>query len=433
MISSSVIQKEFIMSKLCSIVLFCVLVTPMIKVPGFIGVRLEDFVVFTVVFYGLLVQNISFKLPVRVLLLIVFIPFLLVSITVGSFLLMPATLMDLTKYIWLFKSIVVYLLFYNYLYSSKDNVNSRIEYLLKLFMYFSVISSFICFQQYFNLLNLNKFYIPLIAPSQTTTLLNDYATPRVVGMLGNPNSQGYAFAIALVCSLYLFLKKAVDRKIILLCASFIFVGLVMTLSRSGLICFVSGCLFLFLTYKKGWSFLLFKLFFLAVLFSGLIMLFVLLKENETLYNLIIFRFEALSNISEDNSFVTRFHGWAINYEYFKISPFFGVGPLPRSVDIFGTADNEWLLFLRSYGLVGFFWLILFMLLPLSLKSSKSLEVLNRKRFVLACIFSTWLFMIPAGVITSSGLFSVFLCVLAVYDVDFKKIQLGKNSRKVNNI
>ena len=404
--------------------MFSILLTPIIKIPGFIGVKLEDLIVFTIIFYYFFVQKIAFKLPVRAGFLLLFIPLLLISITLGSFLLMPATITDLTKYIWLLKALIIYLVFYNYINSDVEPKDERVENILKLFIFFSVLASFICFQQYFNLFGLNKFYIPLVAPTQMTTLIGGYGSPRVVGMLGNPNAQGYAFAIALICCLYLYLVKG--SKIILLSALFILLGIFMTLSRGAFVCFVAGSLFLFLMYKKHWLFSVYKLIFLGVLLTTLSMLFLWLKDNEIIYNMVLFRFEALSNITEDKSFLARFHGWIINFEYFKLSPFFGVGPLPRSADIFGAADNEWLFFLRSYGAIGTIWLILFMFLPFFIKKHKVHKEQNRKMFVISCTIATSLYIIPAAVVTSSVLFPIFLVVLSMYDVSRSSITHSKH-------
>lgn len=399
------------------------LLTPMIKIPGFIGIKLEDLMVFTIVFYYFFVQKITFKLPIRAGFLLIFIPLLLISITLGSFLLMPTTLTDLTKYIWLLKALIIYLVFYNYMNSDMKQEDEQVDSILRLFVYFSVLASFICFQQYFNLFGLNKLYIPLVAPTQMTTLMEGYGSPRVVGMLGNPNAQGYAFAIALICCLYLYLVKG--SKMVLLSTLFILLGLFMTLSRGALVCFVAGSLFLYLTYKKSWLFTVYKIIFLGILLVTLTILFVWLKDNEVIYNMVLFRFEALSNITEDKSFLARFHGWIINFEYFKSSPFFGVGPLPRSSDIFGTADNEWLFFLRSYGAVGTIWLILFMFLPFFIKKHKKLKQKNRKMFVISCAIATALYIIPAAVVTSSVLFPIFLVVLSMYDVSRSSITHSK--------
>jgi hypothetical protein len=417
------LKREKIHFRLCGVFLFSILLTPMIIIPGFMGVKLEDLVVFMIVFYFFAAQNITFKLPIRALLFLIFIPLLLISVAMGSFMLMPTTITDLTKYIWLLKGGVIYLVFYNYMYSNEEQEDERVKKILMLFISFSVLASFICFQQYFNLFGLNKFYLPFVAPTQMATLMEGYGSPRVVGMLGNPNAQGYAFAIALICCLYLYLMDSSKKVLVYSC--FIFLGLIMTLSRGSLLCFVAGAVFLFLVYKKNWLFSVYKIIFLSIASVILTILFLWLKDNEVIYNMILFRFEALSNITEDRSFIARYHGWIINYEYFKLSPLFGVGPLPRSIDIFGMADNEWLFFLRAYGAIGTLWLLLFMVLPFFLKKHNNLKKTNRKKFAFSCVMVTGIYMIPAGVVTSSVLFPVFLVVLAMYDVDKKSITLSK--------
>tara|TARA_R110002072_G_scaffold255129_2_gene413848 strand:- start:899 stop:2110 length:1212 start_codon:yes stop_codon:yes gene_type:complete len=398
------------------------LLTPVLKIPGFIGVRLEDLLVFCLIFYFAFIQRITFKVPMRVSLFVLFIPILLLSITVGSFLMMPASLLDLTKYIWLLKSIVIYLVFFNYIYGDSGEQENRIEEILRYFLIFSVVSSFICFQQYFNLFNLNKTYIPLIAPSQFTSLMPGYSSPRVVGMLGNPNLQGYVFALALNCMLFLLMKK---RTIIMMVwAIVLLVAMLMTLSRGALVSFLVGALFLFFSYEKDRSFRIYKVFIFVFVCSILFIIIFWLKDNAVIYNLILFRFEMLSNISEDGSFVARFHGWLINYEYFKLSPLFGLGPLPRATEIFGMGDNEWLTFLRAYGVVGIVWLVCFMFAPCFLRCPSSLATKNRKNLVLSVLIITCVYMVPAAVITNSGLIGILLVILTMYDVSQAKLSIG---------
>lgn len=192
--------------------------------------------------------------------------------------------------------------------------------------------------------------------------------------------------------------------------------MLMTLSRSSLAVFVIGALFLFIFYKKNKTFSYYKYLILLVMGVFLFGAFIFLKENEVIYNLILWRFEGLANIMEDKSFITRFHGWIINFEYFTLSPVFGVGPLPRGGEVFGTSDNEWLFFLRSYGAVGTAWLLLFLYSSFIFTNKiKATYMRNFNYFSLSVVIMTSIYMIPAGVITSSSLSSLFVAILAFND------------------
>lgn len=417
-------QKLNILRK--STVLFTVffLLTPTVKIPGFIGVRLDDLLAFLIIFLFFLLSKsvtISVKVPVRAGLIIIFSLLMLVSITWGATYALPTSILDLTKYIWLVKIFVIYIVFYNYIYfdESVENVLARRNASLLFIVTIASVSALICISQFFNPLNINKYYIQFVAPTQSATLVEGYGTPRVVGMIGNPNAQGYLMALTLLSGLYLIFTNA--SKILYVKMVLIFIAMLMTLSRSSLAVFVIGALFLFLFYKKDKIFSYYK--YLALTFVSIFLfgVFVFLRQNEVIYNLILWRFEGLANIMEDKSFITRFHGWIINIEYFILSPIFGVGPLPRGGEVFGASDNEWLYFLRSYGAVGTIWLLLFLyssFLFTNKVKSQYTSIRNFNYFSLSVVIVTSIYMIPAGVITSSSLSSLFVAILAFNDRHF---------------
>ena len=100
----------------CLIILFMVFLTPTIWIPGVIGVRFEEFfvmlwlVVFAI-FYRQGVLEAAY-IPVRGAMLLAFAAIILLSITVGSVMQLPASILDLTKFIWLFKALMVYFIFF---------------------------------------------------------------------------------------------------------------------------------------------------------------------------------------------------------------------------------------------------------------------------------------------------------------------------------
>lgn len=412
-------QKLNILRKLTVLFTVFFLLTPTVKVPGFIGIRFDDLLVFLIIFLFFLLSKsvtISVKVPVRAGLIIIFCLLVLISILWGSTYGLPASILDLTKYIWLAKLFVIYLVFYNYIYfdTSVDSVIERRNASLSFIVTIASVSALICISQFFNPLNINKYYVPFVAPTQFTTLIEGYGTPRVVGMIGNPNAQGYLMALSLLSGLYLMLTKT--SKLLSTKLFLIFIAMLMTLSRSSLAVFVIGALFLFVFYKKNKTFSYYKYLILLVMGVFLFGAFIFLKENEVIYNLILWRFEGLANIMEDKSFITRFHGWIINFEYFTLSPVFGVGPLPSGGEVFGTSDNEWLFFLRSYGAVGTAWLLLFLYSSFIFTNKiKAAYMRNFNYFSLSVVIMTSIYMIPAGVITSSSLSSLFVAILAFND------------------
>ena len=412
-------SKLLLLERLSLLFIICFLLTPTLKIPGFIGVRLDDIIAFLMTFFFIISSMftiVKVRIPSRALGILMFSILLLISMSWGATYALPTNILDLTKYIWLLKMLVIYLTFFNFIYfdSNINGVAIRQRKVLSYIVTIASISALISFSQFINPFNINELYIPVIAPTQFTTLVGGYGSPRVVGMIGNPNAQGYLMALSLLVGLYCMLEK--PSKILLIKLSIIFVAMLMTLSRTALVVFTIGALILFFLYKKNTRFFYYK--YLALIFAGMgcFTIFVFLKDNESIYNLIFWRFESLSNVMEDNSFLARFDGWAINLEYFLKSPLFGVGPIPRGGEIFGVSDNEWLLFLRSYGVIGITWLLMFFFVPFIFTASgHTIMEKNIKYLSFAIISMTCVYMVPAAIVTSSSLNSLFIALLAFHD------------------
>lgn len=90
---------------------------------------------------------------------------------------------------------------------------------------------------------------------------------------------------------------------------------------------------------------------------------------------IIFRILELNNISQSASWTTRLINWETNLALVQDNLFFGVGPLSRAG--LGAADNDWLLFVRSYGFLG----LLFVCIVFA---SNKMHLNNKSAFVFAC-------------------------------------------------
>ena len=416
-------------------ILFFMFLTPTIFVPGFIGIRLEEIYLLFFALVVLFVRNENgwcFKIPLRVVVLTIFLPLLMISTLMGELLSLPATLGDYSKIIWLIKAILLYLIFYNFTHSDGHERISRIDFVLQNFIRFATISAVICYQQYFDIFKLNSVYIPIVAPTQYVTLMPGYPTPRVVGMLGNPNVQGYVLTLAIVSIIYFILNKR--KKISYLTLTVLFIALFMTLSRGALVALVVGSVYLFLMYKKpNTNLFITKTVVIVLLVIVFYIAYHLFLENETLYNAIFYRFELLENATEDISFVARYDGWRINWNYFKVSPFFGVGLLPRATDIFIGSDNEWLHFLRSFGIVGIFWLAIFLLTPILLTKNKPFEISNLNRFILSILVLSFTYMIPAAVILSPITFPFLLVFLSFSDRTVYVFKHRLISQKTHNI
>jgi len=92
---------------------------------------------------------------------------------------------------------------YIFIEETSDNKNI----FQKLLLFSIVLTLIVSFIQYFNLFNINSLYIKQIAPTQYKTLLNNYPSPRIVGLTGNPNVFGCLLSIYLIFVLYKIIKN----------------------------------------------------------------------------------------------------------------------------------------------------------------------------------------------------------------------------------
>lgn len=259
--------------------------------------------------------------------------------------------------------------------------------------------------QYFDLFGLNNSYVHIIAPTQYETLVNNYPTPRPVGMIGNPNELGFMFAMLSLLAIFcvLFFRQKIYFLVFLL----LFLGTLMTMSRGSMLGLASGLLAFTAVYlwRRGFIGKL-KVSVMAFAITVILAVIVMLPP---VYNAYTWRIERALNIS-DSSVTTRFDNWSENISLIKEHPILGVGPLRRA-EFEHAADNEWLLIWRSYGIFG-----VFLLITLFLSSLFSRMILPVKAMYLALIFASFVYMVPTAVFHSLTLFPLLLSLIAFIDV-----------------
>lgn len=265
-----------------------------------------------------------------------------------------------------------------------------------------LVSVIVAIQQYFNLFNLNEIYVSKIAPTQYVTLVNNYPFPRVIGLTRNSNIYAVMTSIGAITAWATFLVNR-DKNRIIMAVIFI-IATLMTLSRSGFIFLVSGLImvFLFYIFKINETYLYkFKLLSKKtrlkkiLLFSGIFII-VLFVVYKVLPEELTWRLVSGLNIKDDASFQFRLLNWGQHFDYFKASPILGVGPI-KSVKFDSFVDNEWLLFLRRYGIVGTLYIITTFLIPFITSKDKFF-----KYVYLSILIGAALYMIPSILYNSFG-------------------------------
>lgn len=414
----------YFFKKIVYLMLFFLLLTPSIRIaPSLPLIRLEEMTIVIVVAFLFirLMRNKEIVLAwsLRQLLFSGLFVVVAISIFIGSMLGFDASIADFNQFIRVFKYLIIYSATLTLFKISQDPQEEKYN-LLKYYLILSSVLFFVSIQQYFNLFALNELYVPTIAPTQYETLVNNYPFPRPVGLVGNPNELGMLFVLGSLVSLFLLLKSF--RISILIIFFFQVGGLFLTLSRGALVAFVIGLIILLLKLFFD-NFHKIKLagimrFFILFLTASLSMVYVV--YNTSFIDTIFWRFARLSNLESDTSWQARILHWQENLNLFKESPFIGVGPLRRATFEY-AADNEWLLLLRSYGIIGTVYIFTIFFIPHLLNKRSIFNILS-----LVILLSSSIYMIPAAVFHSLVLMPVVLILISVSEEKTKLISIRRD-------
>ena len=274
-------------------------------------------------------------------------------------------------------------------------------------------SALVGFSQYLNLGNINKIVSPYYAPTQIQGLVSQ---GRITGTTGNPNEFGALMVLAssLAFSGILFFKKKTIRLFSLICFAVFVFSIVLTLSRSAIIALIIAICFLTLFkyplivgIKRGIK----KLSIVTPIIMVTILIIIKIAPEK-----FFFRISQLGNIWNATSWQARIVNWKVNYALWELSPLFGWGPGKMTMTT--IVDNEWLLLLRRYGLIGVIIFILWFAnfyfgLSKICRISSSAEVRALAVALQATLLAYAVYMIPAAVYHSLQLMPILLIFLGL--------------------
>lgn len=324
---------------------------------------------------------------------------------------------------WEFGKLLEYFLIFA-LVANLDISPNEIRHYYKIALMVFLCSAFVGFAQYLNLGNINKVISPYYAPTQIQGLL---LQGRVTGTTGNPNLFGAMMVLAssLAFSGLLFFKKKTMRLFSWICFAVFVLSIVLTLSRSAIIALIIAICFLTLfkyplifgakrEIKKS----------LVVIPIIMVTILIIIKIAPEKF---FFRISQLGNIWNASSWQARIVNWKVNYALWELSPLFGWGP--GKMTMTATVDNEWLLLLRRYGLIGVIIFILWFAnfyfgLSKICRSSLSAEVRALAVALQATLLAYAVYMIPAGVYHSLQLMPILLIFLGLA---YSQIQAKRES------
>jgi O-Antigen ligase len=427
--SNSVIlssQHEFF-GLITRIILVCLYITPNITLFAALPkIRLEELVIIFCFFWSGTQSRIRISWGLHQSLHCLFCIFVLASILVGSFLGYESSLGDLNQLIRIFKYVFIYTVALTAVNTHPDPDKERIR-LFEFIVYISTIVALVGIQQYFDLFGLNKFYVMSLSDHAATLI--DYAYPRAIGLAGNPNDFGFMTAVSTLISYSLVLYKKEERILFISLFFVNFASVLMSVSRGALLSLGIGLLLITFahivnpsikTKNSNQQLIITIILFCLMSFT--------LFGNETMQDQMLWRFFAIQDLSDDVSFQERDVYWKGNISLFQTSPIMGVGPLRRASSVEQIADNEWLLLLRCYGIIGTVFWVLVLVIPqlVNLKTNQtSITTRSFKVTTFAILVGTFLFMIPAAVYHSLLLMPVVLIATSITDMSSRIFVLKK--------
>lgn len=390
------------------ILVFSIVATPNLKIAGLPAMRAEQGIVLVVMGWGLYALLFRRKLELHVSLFSLMLAglslLILLSTTIGAVLGVRAIYSDLFE---LYK-IMIYLGVFTVAATIAKSESDRWRVLD--FASFSIaMSGLVAISQYFNPLNINKYYVQHIAPTQYATLVNDYFSPRAIGLSSNPNVFAFIAAIGVILSGILFKRTRRPRHLVF--GTISLAALLMTKSRTGII-FLGVMLAVFfiiyfcqhviaegklrVTYLRK----------MLIIFLGILLLIAVIFS--VLPDSLIWRFKDIKDISSAGSWQARVEHWQENISFFLKSPILGIGSA-KSIDFSYAPDNEWLLLLRKLGVLGTAWFVLCFALPIYVCWPKIKNTLEAKLFVSVLVGST-VYMLPAVVFHSFQLMPLVMII-----------------------
>lgn len=345
------------------ILVFCIILSPNIKLPGVPAIRLDDlwlmFGLVVILFTkGFKRSNFTFSFPVYAKIFLAFIAWIAVTIFFSSY--KEPYFYAHSDWLEIYKNLK--LLGILLIAANIKLENGMLKKIVHAALLAFFITSVFGFLQYFNAFNINSWLTVHYASTEKYGIEN---MSRVVGSYGNPNVFAVALLIGIAFSFSEYLHSF-KVKYLLLMAVF-FVAVIMTVSRTAII---SGALLILImsalsivkTKKKVSTFLMLSFIPITILVG-------LQFASDKFY----FRLNSLSNISTDTSYQARLINWqAIFTTRTKDNLLTGTGPVSRFRITF---DNEWLMLLTLYGAIGTaIFIITFAVIYINLSKMKSNNV-----------------------------------------------------------
>lgn len=344
----------------------------------------------------------------------------------------------LSDYFEIMRGILYILFIFNLYVLCNDNDDIR-YFANKSIIILLLLQAFIAFTQYFNFFNINSLYVKYIASTQYEGLLNPNKIHRVVGLTYNPNILGCFLIVGLSIIFKNIFEFKSNKSFIINLLFYIFIRVItyLTFSRTAFILgvaldfiFIVFCLFEAIIKNKK------KDIKKRVILTSLLIVIIEIGIFVTLPNNITWRLKQLFNGENMTSWEQRIEntdnilGEITGNENNKLEDnnenndklsskynnlFIGVGA-HKEYHTPTTGENEWVMILYKYGILGIVTYLVIYFLPLI--RFKKIDFMSRIIYVslMAIIF---IYMIPAGYY---HVYKLFLLALIVLGFNIKELK-----------
>ncbi|MCU1285423.1 MAG: hypothetical protein JWO13_1773 [Acidobacteriales bacterium] len=274
-------------------------------------------------------------------------------------------------------------------------------------------SAMLGFAQYFDIANVNASISPVYASGHNLGAMLEYS--RVTGTTGNPNVFGATMVIAscLTLALALFGKTPTLRVFAWIGLGMFIGALSLAQSRTAAIALCVGFIVtLTLSFRQRFigrvALSAMVIVVLIAAIGGIVLSSATLHEQN--------RYRELKDPASAGTFKERLAMWEPNIRLWEQSPILGYGPAKLTMD--RIVDNEWVLLLRRYGVLGMtafillFWRINQALKKLRLQTRADTLLIAVTIALQAIIISMAVYMLAATVYNDSFQLMPILMVLS---------------------
>ena len=242
----------------------------------------------------------------------------------------------------------------------------------------------------------------------------EYTLFRATGTMGNPNDQGFLMVVGF--TLAIFTQRHNVSPFLLRWGLIIlfFAAVFATGSRTSMICVMTVIIFFTLIESR---LKLKALAFIAIIMAGIYWFFNEIIVHSILFRGLHFQVTSFERLDTDASWQSRVLGALETLPMIAENLILGQGPAKQSFETGANIDNEYILILYRFGLLGliatagFVW-TLAMQLP-KLQATGSPLLLSMRRFSIASVVAAALFAYTAGIFTSFRLLGLLIVLWTV--------------------